>query len=364
MLPAAAYTSDEVFAWESRHLLAGSWVCVGREPDLWAGGPTQRAVEVGGIPVLLTCEVGRTRALANTCRHRGHELLGAGDTSARTAVICPYHAWSYGLDGALRTAPGLRQAAGFDPTEHGLVQLPLARWRGWLFVNASGDASDFADHLGELDQLVAPYDPESLVRLATHTYELATNWKVVHENYHECYHCPLIHPELCRVSPPASGANYDLPGAWVGGRMSLRDGADSMSLDGRGSGRPLPGLDEVARRSVLYLGLIPNLLLSLHSDYVMTHRVEPLGPGRTRIECAWYFPAAEVDPSFAVDFWDRTNRQDWAACESVFRGLSSPHYRPGPLAPTEDAVHRFVAKIAGAYQGSSVIGLGRVASGQ
>jgi len=173
----------------------------------------------------------------------------------------------------------------------------------------------------------------------------------VQENYHECYHCPLIHPELCRVSPPASGVNYDLPGAWVGGRMDLADGADSMSLTGRGSGAPLPGLDEDGRRSVLYLGLFPNLLLSLHPDYVMTHVLTPLAAGRTRIECSWYFPSTDTDPSYAVEFWDLTNRQDWAACESVYRGLSSPHFVPGPLAPGEDAVHRFVSMVARAYQG-------------
>ncbi len=351
MLPAAAYTSPAVFAWEGRHLFAGSWVCVGREPDLWADGIAQRALDIGGVPVLLTSTEGGTQALANTCRHRGHELLPAGAVAGRRAIVCPYHAWTYRLDGALSAAPGFRDVTGFDPADHGLVRLPIARWHGWVFVNAGGDGPAFAEHLGALDDLAAPYAPESLVLRASHTYELATNWKVVHENYHECYHCPLIHPELCRVSPPTSGDNYDLPGAWVGGSMRLRDDAESMSLDGRGSGRPLPGLDEAGRRSVLYLGLLPNLLLSLHPDYVMTHRVEPLSAGRTRIECAWYFPSADVDPAYAVDFWDRTNRQDWAACESVYRGLSSPHYVPGPLAPNEDAVHRFVSMVAGAYQG-------------
>jgi Rieske 2Fe-2S family protein len=108
---------------------------------------------------------------------------------------------------------------------------------------------------------------------------------------------------------------------------------------------------------VRYLGLLPNLLISLHPDYVMTHRMDPLAPDRTRVECEWLFPAAAVetdgfDPSYAVDFWDLTNRQDWAACESVQRGLSSPHYRPGVLAPNEDAVYAFVHKIAAAYAGT------------
>ena len=269
-----------------------------------------------------------------------------GDLGPR-AVVCPYHAWSYDLGGALLAAPGFRDVVAFDPDRHGLVPLPVEVWHGWAFVNGLGDpATSFADHLGAVAGLVAPYAPEELVLGATHDYVVAANWKVVTENYHECYHCPLIHPELCQVSPPSSGSNFDLSGAWVGGSMDLCDGAVTMSLDGRSDGRPIDGVDP---RRVLYLGLLPNLLLSLHPDYVMTHRMTPLSPMETRVECSWYFPDADVDPAYAVDFWDRTNRQDWAACESVQRGLSSPHFVPGPLAPTEDAVHQFVRAVARGY---------------
>src|SRR6185437_7589537 len=143
----------------------------------------------------------------------------------------------------------------------------------------------FADHLGTLDKLVAPYAPERLVAKASHTYDVAANWKIIAENYHECYHCPLIHPELCAVTPPNSGDNWhDEPGMWLGGSMELREHAETMSLDGRSRGVALPGVDP---RTVLYLGLFPNLLLSLHPDYVMTHRLIPLAEGLTRIECAW-----------------------------------------------------------------------------
>jgi Rieske 2Fe-2S family protein len=140
--------------------------------------------------------------------------------------------------------------------------------------------------------------------------------------------------------------------------MDLRDGAQTMSLDGRSQGRGIgtngaSGTSgksgTVDDRHVLYLGLLPNLLLSLHPDYVMSHRLEPLAADRTRVECRWYFPDEGIDPSYAVDFWDLTNRQDWAACESVQRGVASPHFRPGPLAPSEDAVHQFVTRVAGGY---------------
>jgi Rieske 2Fe-2S family protein len=356
MLPRDAYVSPRVFGFEQERFFAGSWTCVGRESDLEGGG-AQRAVKVGGAGALLARGVdGRARAFANTCRHRGHELLGVGEQTTRRTVQCPYHAWTYDLDGTLRAAPGFRDHQQFQPAEHGLVELPLESWHGFLFVNGSGDAPPFAGHVGALGDLVAPYQPERLVPLASHSYDLACNWKVILENYHECYHCPLIHPELCQVSPPASGDNFELDGAWVGGTMDLKDHAATMSLDGHSDGVPIPGLDGERLRTVAYLGLFPNLLLSLHPDYVMTHLVEPLGPDLSHVVCSWYFPPEAAsqpgfDPSYAVEFWDRTNRQDWAACESVQRGMASPHFQPGPLAPAEDAVYHVVTMIARAYLG-------------
>ena len=354
MLPAEAYTSPDVLAWERRHFFAASWVCLGRVEAVFPKGRTQVATTVGDVGVLLSKGAGgAVAAFANTCRHRGHELLPDGGTSGKRAVVCPYHAWSYDLSGALIAAPGFREVASFDPAAHGLVRLPAEVWHGWVFVNALGTAAPLAAHVGGLEGLVAPYAPERLVLGATHEYVVAANWKVITENYHECYHCPLIHPELCEVSPPASGSNFDLPGVWVGGTMDLRDGADTMSLTGHSDGVPIEGVDP---RVVLYLGLLPNLLLSLHPDYVMTHRMTPLAPDRTQVECAWYFVSSDVDPAYAVDFWDTTNRQDWGACESVQRGLASPHFRPGPLAPNEDAVHELVTTIARGYRDGVLAG--------
>jgi Rieske 2Fe-2S family protein len=195
----------------------------------------------------------------------------------------------------------------------------------------------FADHLGDLGPLVTPYACGTLVLADRHSYEVAANWKVIAENYHECYHCPLIHPQLCEVSPPDSGDNYDLPGAWVGGSMELRDGVATMSTTGALAATPLP-----------------NLFVSAHPDYVMSHRMLPLAPGRTWVECSWLVapgPDGSVpDAAGAVEFWDVTNRQDWAACESVQRGLASPHFRPGPFAPREDAVADLVTRIGRAYR--------------
>jgi Rieske 2Fe-2S family protein len=348
MLPAEAYTSPDVLAWERRHLVAGSWACVGRIEELRTDGATQRALLVGDVPVLLTFDGDSVRAFANTCRHRGHVLLEDDQSSTSRSVLCVYHAWTYRLDGSLQAAPGFRDNEHFDGADHGLVPLPAQQWHGWLFVNATGDAATFEEHIGELDTLVAPYRAEDLVLRARHTYEIAANWKLVAENYHECYHCPLIHPELCQVSIPTSGDNFRRPGAWVGGTMLFKDGAETMSLDGRSLGRPIDGAPQ---DSVLYVQLFPNLLISGHPDYLMTHRVLPLAPDRTWIECSWYFPGDDIDPAYAVDFWDLTNSQDWRACELVQRGLTSPHFTPGPFAPNEDAVHQWVQMIARGYLG-------------
>jgi Rieske 2Fe-2S family protein len=323
MLPAAAYISDEVFAWERRHIFAGSWTCLGRAEEIVRADATHWAVEVGDVGVLLTVVDGTPRAFANVCRHRGHELLPTGGSAGHRAVVCPYHGWSFTLDGTLRAAPGMEGR----PDDANLVELPLRVWHGWIFVNATGTAPSFDRYVGALDGIVAPYAPASLVVGATHTYDIAANWKIIVENYHECYHCPLIHPELCQVSPPNSGANYDLPGAWIGGEMALREHAETMSLS----------------------GLFPNLLVSAHPDYVMTHRLTPLSPGRTRVECSWLFPAGVDTTAYAVDFWDVTNREDWGACESVQRGVSNPHFRPGPLAAKEDAVYQWVTLLGQVY---------------
>lgn len=357
MLPREAYIDPNVFAWEQRNIFSG-WICVGHASDISSAG-AQRAVGSGANAVLLVrSEADEVRAYANTCPHRGHELLAPGSETTKRSIICPYHSWSFQLDGALRNAPGFRDADDFefDPGAFGLRELRLVNWHGWLFVDPSGRDADFAEHVAGLENIVSPYRPEDLTVVARHSYELAANWKVIVENYQECYHCSRIHPELSRVSPPTSGETLELDGEWLAGWMSIVDGAETMSLTGKSGGAAIAGLSEHELRTVMYIVGYPNLLVSLHPDYVMTHRMTPLAVDRTYLECAWAFPkdvaaTDNFDPSYAVDFWDLTNRQDWAACESVQRGLASPHARPGPLAPDEDGVYQFVTRVARAYSG-------------
>jgi Rieske 2Fe-2S family protein len=354
MLPRDAYLADDVLAWEREHLFSG-WMCLGRSAEIKPGG--LRAESVGDYGVLLTRDQGGLlRAFENACRHRGHELLPCGGSAEARAIVCPYHAWSYKHDGSLIGAPHFKEMDSVHKSTLGLKPVRVQEWHGWVFVDRSGSASDFAEYIGELEQIVAPYDAASLVTCETHEYDVAANWKVIVENYQECYHCSMIHPELCRVSPPTSGANIQRDGNWVGGWMELRQGAETMSLDGRSGGVAMARLDEHEQSTVMYVAVLPNLLISLHPDYVMTHQLVPLTPYTTRITCSWAFPADVAaregfDPAYAVDFWDLTNRQDWTACESVQRGMAAPHYEAGPLAPDEDGVYHFVTHLARAYQG-------------
>jgi Rieske 2Fe-2S family protein len=359
MLPRAAYVDPAVFAWEQKYFFDSGWTCVGFSSRLAQPGD-QRAESVGAGSVLLTRdEDGTLHGFANTCRHRGHELLPCGESAQNNSVICPYHSWTYSLSGGLRFAQGFKGRESFDQSAWGLVELPVAEWHGLVFVDGSGQAPPLADSLRELDELVTPYEPERLVMAGRHEYDAAANWKILTENYHECYHCPMIHPELCRVSPPKSGENYPAQGTWVGGWMDLRDGMDTMSLDGTSLGVPLRGLDAKGLRTVIYVNIFPNVLLSLHPDYVMTHRLMPLAVDRTMIECTWAFAPEALgkpgfDPGYAVEFWDITNQQDWQACQSVQRGLTSSHALPGPLSPDEDAVYQFVTMVARGYRGEPV----------
>ena len=226
---------------------------------------------------------------------------------------------------------------------------------GWVFARRRAEEGlDPEAQFGNLWDLLAPWEPERLVVGARHSYEVAANWKLIHENFQECYHCAEIHPELCKVTPPDSGATYDVRGMFVAGPMDLRPDAETMSLDGRSHGIPLRGLSGRQLREVGYYGVWPNLLISPHPDYILTHRIEPVAPNMSFVECEWLFPPelverSDFDPSYAVEFWDITNREDWHACASLQRTVLSRGRRPGPLSAWEAGVYLFTTMLARTY---------------
>ena len=359
-LPAAGYASEAVFAWELDNIFKSTWFCVGRSDELI--GPGQiRAVDVVGESVLLTRDAeGALKAFSNVCRHRGHELVAEGEALGAHLIRCPYHSWSYRLDGELRAAPTFAQTPGFDKSEFPLVPIAVSEYLGWAWVDLSGAARPLAEHFGNLAEKAAPYETDRLTAGATHSYMVDANWKIVVENYNECYHCSSIHPELCEVTPPDSGLDHQPTGVWCGGTMRLKDHAVTMSLDGASKGVNFRQIEGDGAREVWYVTMMPNLLLSMHPDYVMTHRLTPLTAGRTHVECTWLFPPEAFDlvgfdPAYAVDFWDITNREDWEACEKVMKGVRQLGYRQGPLSSWEGTVYQFLVMIGNLYLGRGLV---------
>ena len=349
MLPAAAYLDPDVLAWENEHVFGGGWVSLGRAGSFTKPGD-RRAYRVGGEGVLVVLgRDGRLRGFYNSCRHRGHELLPAGGEASGSMIRCPYHAWVFTPEGDLRGVPPTHEGDVTDLSQHSLVSVAVELWNGHVMVNLSGDAPPLAQYLEGLDEILAPYAIDDLVVAETHSYTIEANWKLIVENYHECFHCPTVHPELSLVSDTEAGVSVFGEGLFFGGTNDFRDGVETMSIDGTSGGVPIPGVPDKYCRTTLYLQVGPNLLVSLHPDYVMIHRLIALATDRTFVECQWFFPAAAVekdgfDPAYAVDFWDITNQQDWTACESVQRGVASRGYRPGPLSSYHEVGVRLFTK--------------------
>jgi Rieske 2Fe-2S family protein len=360
MLPAAAYLDQVVLDWENEHLFAGGWICLGRA-DNFANAGDRRAYRMGDEGILVVRGTdGQLRGFFNTCRHRAHELLPCDGQATGKFIRCPYHAWVYTAEGQLYGVPPTHEGDITDIGQFSLTEVPVREWHGFVMANTTGDAPPLEDYFAGLDELLSPWAMQDLRPGATHSYTLEANWKLIVENYHECFHCPTIHPELCQVADPETGTTVLGEGAYVGGTLEFLDGIDTMSLDGASHGVVIPGIPERFAKETLYLSVGANLLVSAHPDYVMVHRLVPLTPGRTFVECQWLFPDAAFeqsgfDPSYAVDFWDITNRQDWTACESVQRGVKSRGYRPGPLSSHHEvSVFGFLAWVANAYATNSV----------
>ena len=295
------------------------------------------------------------RGFFNVCRHRAHELAPCDSTSQHRSIQCPYHGWRYGLDGTLLSTPRFEPPDGFDRAEHGLVAAHVDEWHGWIMVNAGGDAGHVDHFLDGIEPRVAEHQPERLVVGATHAYELACNWKLVVENYQECFHCPNIHPELCAVSPPASGENHDgHDGFWIGGWQALMAHAVTMSFDGSSAVQPFDTLQGPRRRQVDYLVVLPNMLVSLHPDYVMTHRLEPLAPDRTAVECQWLFSPQDarrrrLRPVVRRRLLGPHQPPGLGGVRGRAAGVLSRGYRQGPFSADEDGVAQFVRLVADSY---------------
>jgi glycine betaine catabolism A len=347
-LPREMYVAQAAWERECERVLFSSWACVGRVDDLGLDSPGHLAVvDVVGESVVLTRDDDGLHAAYNVCRHRGSQLVprdpGAPDSDRPTCVVagalrCPYHSWTYSLSGRLLKAPHT-DGVDIDPEDFSLHPVGVEQWAGFVFVNLTPTTAEpFGDGVAGAAANLGNYAMGDLVTGSRMTYDVASNWKVIAENYNECYHCGPVHPELTRLVPAFGGGGTGL--AWDDG-IPHREGAWTFTMTGTTTRSPLPGLSEAERERHKGELVYPNLMLSCSADHVAAFVLQPLAVDRTRIECLLLFAAeavaaADFDPSDAGDFWDLVNKQDWAICESVQRGMSSRAYTHGWFAPMED----------------------------
>jgi Rieske 2Fe-2S family protein len=345
-LPREYYVSSDVFERERRTIFQRQWLCVGRASEV-PGPGRYMLVDVEGESLIVTRdEQSQLRGFFNVCRHRGTRLCAEGGTEPLRAIRCPYHAWTYDLRGRLVAAPNMRGVVGFDAADYPLHGVAVAEWQGFLMVNLSPDPPSIADWSAPWKDRLQAWQIDQLQPAARLEYSVAANWKLLFQNYSECYHCPTVHPALNALTPFKLAENDFERGAILGGPMPLADGVESMSEDGRACADPLPKLDRRQRRHVFYYTLFPSLFLSPHPDFVLVHRLARLGVNRTRVVCEFLYrpeviERAAFDPQSSVRFWDQTNRQDWHVCELSQQGIASLAYQPGPYADLESVVAAF-----------------------
>ncbi len=356
-LPGACFHQKEIFELERSALFERAWHPVARSEDLAGPGSFHR-VDLFGEPLLVTrSESGELQAFYNVCLHRGSRLVDEAQ-GVREQIRCPYHAWCYALDGRLTHVP--RQQDKGVP-ERRLASVAIAEWGGNVMLNLDPQAPALEHLWHDLPDLSA-YELSSLRRAHREVYEVRANWKLLCENYSECYHCPGAHPQLARISDYVGGGEQTAAGVSLfgacfnGGPMALREGVGTMSMSGQSR---LPVIESVPaedRHLVHYYVIYPNLLLSLHPDYVLLHVLTPLSAERTHVSCEWLARPEALDDREGIDdavqFWDLTNRQDWQLCERNQAGVRSRAYAPGPYHASEACVHGFDAWYAGWLQGA------------
>ena len=339
-LPGRYYTSPEVFAEERERIFRHHWICVGRDAALAAPGDYMLAQIAGESIIVLRDHSAERHAYYNVCRHRGTRLCEAPKGRLSETIQCPYHAWTYALDGRLIGAPHMNEVEGFDKKSYSLHAVALYEWEGFLFLNLDPAALMGAQWFAPLQGRFASYNLPLLRTVRRIEYDVRANWKLVLQNYNECLHCPTIHPELSTKLPYTSGANDLIEGPFLGGYMEIKAPNESATMTGRACALPLGTLGAEDKHRAFYYALFPTMMLSLHPDYAVFYTVWPVSETASRVVCEWMVhpdapAAAGYNIQDAEEFWDRTNRQDWHICEQSQLGISSRVYAPGPYSARE-----------------------------
>jgi Rieske 2Fe-2S family protein len=229
------------------------------------------------------------------------------------------------------------EVPGFNKADYSLAPANLGLWEGFVFVNLKKNPVPLHKWLSSLNGKFSHWNMAILQAAQRIEYDVRANWKLMFENYSECYHCPGVHPQLQKVSPYDSAENDLHDGPFLGGFMKINPGK-SLTVSGNACAAFVGKIENL--QQVFYYSIFPNMLLSLHPEYVMVHQLWPQSPERTLILCDWFFhPDAfrreDFNPDDAIKFWDTTNRQDWHVCELSQQGIASRAYQPGPFSSRE-----------------------------
>jgi glycine betaine catabolism A len=350
-LPGSHYTDPAVFELEQSRIFQANWFAAARSSDLAKPG-SFRKVEVGSESVLLVRgRDGGVRAFLNVCRHRGAQLCVEPEGSLRNKIQCPYHAWTYGLDGALIAAPNLNSMADVDRDEYGLHTVHLQEWLGTIWICLAERPPSFADTV-EAAVTARLGDPGAIDKWAIDTlavgrritYDVRANWKLIVENFMECYHCATIHPELTEVLPEfADGyaAQY-----YMGHGAAFGEDVNGFTVDGSAGFENIAGVDADHDRRYYAITVNPQVFINLVPDHVIFHRMYPVAADRTIVECDWLYPQEVLDSGRdldrSVELFHRVNQQDFDACERCQPAMSSRAYaNGGVLVPSEHHIGEF-----------------------
>ncbi|HEY5822294.1 MAG TPA: aromatic ring-hydroxylating dioxygenase subunit alpha [Propionibacteriaceae bacterium] len=350
-LPGTSYTDPGVFAAEQEKILETMWFCAVRASDL-AGPGAFKTVTIGRESVIVSRNRrGEIRAFFNVCRHRGIQLCAEPEGTVKRSFQCMYHAWTYDLDGKLIAAPNLTKMPDIDRDTYGLVRPHVREYLGYVWICLAPEAPSFEDavigavseRLGRAD-LIDGYDVANLRLGRRIVYDVAANWKLIVENFMECYHCATIHPELTEVLPEfADGlaAQY-----FVGHGAEFGAEIDGFTIDGSAGLDRIPGITEDQDRRYYAITVKPNVFINLVPDHVIVHRMFPMAADRTVVECDWLYLPDVVeqgrDLDASVELFHRVNQQDFEACERCQPAMASRMYADGGvLVPSEHHIGEF-----------------------
>ena len=313
-LPREYYTSDAIYGEELEKIWYRRWLLACREEEVPEPGSYQ-LIPVGDESIILVRDGdGTLRAHFNVCRHRGTRICTepSGRFEAHR-IQCPYHAWQYNLDGTLEAAPLTREMTSFDRADYPLYSARVRTWGGFVFINLAEDPVSFESEMAPLlDKFKAWKLPD--LRIAhTIEYTLNCNWKLILQNYQECYHCPGVHPLLSEWTPFRNAVHDCTEGAVIGGYMNITRERGSMTMDGEAAAPPVCDVSGEDLQRVHYYSVFPNLLLSPHPDFVLYHRIRTLARDRIQNDCHFLLhPEVIADAAAmerfrsAIEFWDLT----------------------------------------------------------